>query len=176
MTSVAVEVMVVGTKSVELVKAFLVLCLYYNSPELFKQRRYHMLNTICVSLLHDVGIFARPTYSYNQADGTLKQDASSKDKGNDEYRELVLITYFVTVSTCLVLRRSIYARWTPYVEECCSLLENSLQEKHRRLALFARMNNKLDKIHHIVHAPEMPGQKSGVSQYVIQNYNVYYRT
>ena len=53
MTSVA-EVMVVGTKSVELVKAFLVLCLYYNSPELFKQRRYHMLNTICVSLLHDV--------------------------------------------------------------------------------------------------------------------------
>lgn len=168
MTSVAVEVMVVGTKSVELVKAFLVLCLYYNSPELFKQRRYHMLNTICVSLLHDVGIFARPTYSYNQADGTLKQDANSKDKGNDEYRELVLITYFVTVSTCLVLRRSIYARWTPYVEECCSLLENSLQEKHRRLALFARMNNKLDKIHHIVHAPEMPGQKSGVSQYVIQ--------
>lgn len=168
MTSVAVEVMVVGTKSVELVKAFLVLCLYYNSPELFKQRRYHMLNTICVSLLHDVGIFARPTYSFNQAEGTLKQDIGSKDKGNDEYRELVLITYFVTVSTCLVLRRSIYARWTPYVEECCSLLENSPQEKHRRLALFARMNNKLDKIHHIVHAPEMPGRKSGASQYVIQ--------
>ncbi|KAL6453786.1 WAR1 Transcriptional regulator WAR1 [Candida maltosa Xu316] len=166
--TIAVEVMVVGTKSVELVKAFLVLCLYYNSPELFKQRRYHMLNTICVSLLHDLGIVVRPTYSYNQQEGTIKQDIPVVGQSNDEYRSLVLTTYFTTVSICLVLRRSIYARWTSYVEECCTALENSPQEKYQTLALFARMNNKLDKIHHIIHAPEVPERPSNASNYIIQ--------
>lgn len=72
-----------------------------------------MLNTICVSLLHDLGIFARPIYSFNQLEGTVRQETPTAEKMNDEYRSLVLITYFSTVSICIVLRRSIYVKWTP---------------------------------------------------------------
>ncbi|RCK56555.1 Transcriptional regulator WAR1 [Candida viswanathii] len=166
--SITIEVMVVGTKSVELVKAFLVLCLYYNSPELFRQRRYHMLNTICVSLLHDLGIFARPIYSFNQQEGTVRQETPSTEKMNDEHRSLVLITYFSTVSICIVLRRSIYVKWTQYVEECCSALENSPEEKYRRTALFARMNYMLEKIHQLIHSSDAAERTSTASRYVIQ--------
>ncbi|KAK6894246.1 Transcriptional regulator WAR1 [Candida tropicalis] len=166
--SIAVEVMVVGTKSVELVKSFLVLCLYYNSPELFRQRRYHMLNTICVSLLHDLGIFARPIYSFNQSEGTVRQETPTAEKMNDEYRSLVLITYFSTVSICIVLRRSIYVKWTPYVEECCSILENSSEEKYNRIALFARMNYMLEKIHNLIHSSDVSERTSNAARYVIQ--------
>lgn len=76
--SVCDEVMVVGRKTVELIKSMLILTLYYNSPELFRQRRYHLLNNICVSLLHDLGIVARPSYSFDNSDGSLKKIPSRK--------------------------------------------------------------------------------------------------
>lgn len=141
--SVCDEVMVVGRKSVELVKSMLILTLYYNSPELFRQRRYHLLNNICVSLLHDLGIVARPSYSFDNNDGSLKQNPEQET--GDEYKSIVLIIYFSTVSICLILRRAIYIKWTPYVEECCVALENSSELKYRKLALFARINAALEK-------------------------------
>ncbi|CAK9438837.1 uncharacterized protein LODBEIA_P30610 [Lodderomyces beijingensis] len=161
--SVCDEVMVVGTKSVELIKSILVLSLYYNSPEMFRQRRYHLLNTVCVSLLHDLGIVARPMYSFT--DGAVKQDLEQKT--NEEYRSLVLIIYFNTVSICLILRRSIYIKWTSYVEECCAMLENSQFEKYRKLALFARINAALEKIHHIIHSSDMDDRRTSTSSYII---------
>ena len=161
--SVCDEVLVVGTKSVELIKSILVLSLYYNSPELFRERRYHLLNTICVSLLHDLGIVARPTFTFT--DGSVKQDSESEP--SEEYRSLVLIIYFNTVSICLILRRSIYIKWTSYVEECCCTLEKSQFEKYRNLALFARINAALEKIHHIIHSSEMDDKRSSTSDYII---------
>ncbi|KAI3404657.2 WAR1 [Candida oxycetoniae] len=161
--SVCDEAMVVGTKSVEVIKSILVLSLYYNSPELFRQRRYHLLNTICVSLLHDLGIVSRPTYTFTE--GTLKQDAEPKT--SEEYRSLVLIIYFNTVSICLILRRSIYIKWTSYVEECCRILENSSQEKYRKLALFARINSALENIHHITHSSELDDKRPSTSMFIV---------
>ncbi|KAI5966613.1 WAR1 [Candida theae] len=164
--SVCDEVMVVGKKTVELIKSMLVLTLYYNSPELFRQRRYHLLNNICVSLLHDLGIVARPSYSFDNNDGSLKKNPEQKT--SDEYKSLVLIIYFSTVSICLILRRAIYIKWTPYVEECCVALENSPEMKYRKLALFARINAALEKIHHIIHSPEVSDRRISSSQYMIQ--------
>ncbi|KAI5956637.1 cnxG [Candida margitis] len=164
--SVCDEVMVVGRKSVELIKSMLILTLYYNSPELFRQRRYHLLNNISVSLLHDLGIVARPSYSFDNSDGSLKQNPEQKT--SEEYKSIVLIIYFSTVSICLILRRAIYIKWTPYVEECCIALENSSEEKYRKLALFARINAALEKIHHIIHSPEIGDKRVSSSQYMIQ--------
>ncbi|KAI5961271.1 WAR1 [Candida pseudojiufengensis] len=164
--SVCDEVMVVGKKSVELVKSLLILSLYYNSPELFRQRRYHLLNTICVSLLHDLGIVARPLYSFDNKDGAVKK--KSEPKTGEEYRALALIIYFNTISICLILRRSIYIKWTPYVEECCSMLENSSEKKYQKLALFARINAALEKIHYIIHSPENGDRTVSTSQFIIQ--------
>lgn len=164
--SVCDEVMVVGRKSVELVKSMLILTLYYNSPELFRQRRYHLLNNICVSLLHDLGIVARPSYSFDNNDGSLKQNPEQET--GDEYKSIVLIIYFSTVSICLILRRAIYIKWTPYVEECCVALENSSELKYGKLALFARINAALEKIHHIIHSPEIGDKRVSTSQYMIQ--------
>ncbi|EGW34766.1 uncharacterized protein SPAPADRAFT_145213 [Spathaspora passalidarum NRRL Y-27907] len=162
--TVTFEIMVAGTKSDELIKSCLILCLWYNSPELFRQRRYHLLNTICVSLLHDLGIISRRTYSFREV-----QLGADPSKGNTEYRSLILIIYFTTVSICLILRRTIYVKWTPYVEECCSILENSPEPRYRNLALFSRLNHCLDKIHHILHAPEISETRTSTSSYIIHD-------
>ncbi|KAG7661413.1 WAR1 [[Candida] subhashii] len=165
--TVSVEVMVAGTKSDELIKSCLVLCLWYNSPELFRQRRYHLLNTICVSLLHDLGILSRSTYLYNNGVGSVTEKVDP-NKGNNEYRALILTIYFTSISICLILRRRIYVRWTPYVEECCCVLEKSSEERYRKLALFSRLNHMLDKIHHIIHAPDTAEKRTSTSSYIIQ--------
>lgn len=162
------EVLGVGAKLVELIQALLILCVWYNSPELFRQRRYHMLNTLLVLMLHDLGIVSRPNHYYNTENGMFKMDkTSAANEVSIEYRSLVLVLYFSTVSICLILRRSVYVKWTPYVEECCQMLEALPEARYNNLALFSRLSCHLDKIHHIVHSQDILWVETP-STYVIQ--------
>lgn len=147
--TLSLEVLAVGLKLVELIQALMLLCVWYNLPELFRQRRYQLLNSLLVLMLHDLGIFNRPTYHYN---GLGVGPAGPLPPVLLEHRALVLVLYFSTVSICLILRRTIYVKWTPYVEECCAILEKELDPRWYKLAVFLRLLNTLDRIHHIVHA------------------------
>lgn len=163
--SIALEAVVVGTKSQEIVKSLLLLCLWYNSAELFRQRRYHLLNGLCVTLFHDLGATGKPQYSFKNDLATMAmsfaQDASV------EYRSLILILYFTTVSICLILRRSIYVKWTAYVEDCCASLENSGNIRWIRTALIARLCRELDRIHHSIHQCDSASTSSSTIKYLI---------
>lgn len=165
---IVTEVMVAGTKTVEMLKSLILLSLWYNSPEFFKLRRYHILNCVAVTLLHDLGIVNRTTYAYNVNDRQLQR--SGDDFSSLEYRLLILILYFSTVSICLILRRAIFVKWTPYVNECCTVLENTGDEKYRQLAMFLRLNHELERIHHIVHAPEAYDSKIRLSRYSLAEF------
>lgn len=166
--AVCTEIMVWGSKSVELVKSLILLSLWYNSPEFFKQRRYHILNTVSVSLLHDLGIVSRPSYTYLAENKTIIKQQEQHTA--IEYRALIMILYISTVSICLILRRNIYVKWTPYVNECCLCLEKEDSDRFRNLAIFLRLNHELERIHHIVHAPDSVENKSAVSKYVIKEF------
>lgn len=166
--AISTEIMVWGSKSVELVQSLILNTFWYNSPEFFKQRRYHILNNVSVSLLHDLGIVSRPSYTY-----LCERKAIEKQQTQEtsiEYRALIMILYISTVSICLILRRNIYVKWTPYVSECCSVLENDESDRFRDLGTFLRLNHELERIHHIVHAPEMIENKTKVSKYVIAEF------
>lgn len=157
--SIAIEVMVVGTKSIELVKAVLLLCLWYNTPELFRNRRYHLLNTIAVTMLHDLGIINRPVLNFRNDDGIFLENENNKQISL-EYQSLILILYSTTVSICLMLRRTIYVKWTPFIESCCVNLELSNIARWQELAVFLRLSNLLDKIHQVVHSAEFAERPS----------------
>lgn len=170
MEAVCNEVLVWGSKSVELIKSLILLSLWYNPPELFKQRRYHILNTVAVSLLHDLGIVSRPSYAYLTENRTIVK--LQEEHTSIEYRALIMILYISTVGFCLILRRNIYVKWTPYVNECCSLLEKEGNERYNDLATFLRLNHELERIHHIVHSPEASENRAKVSKYVISEFQV----
>ncbi|KAL7665577.1 Zn(2)-C6 fungal-type domain-containing protein [[Candida] zeylanoides] len=153
--SITTEVLVAGSKSEELICSLLLLCHWYNTPELFRHRRYHLLNVLSVTMLHDLGIVGKPTYSFGKRNTISQSEQIENEDKKVEYRKLIMILYFSTVSICLILRRTIYVKWTPYVEECCSILETSGNETSVNLALFSRLSHELDRIHHIIHAPEI---------------------
>lgn len=148
--AVVKQVLVYGAKSVELVKSLILLSLWYNSPEFFKLRRYHILSSVAVALVHDLGIVSKKTFSYsfNCHD---PNNIMSLDSPSLEYRALVMVLYFSTVSICMILRRAIYTRWTPFVDECCRLLEQSSLEEHKAIAVLLRLNREFERIHHMVH-------------------------
>lgn len=150
--SVVMEIMVAGAKTVELLKCLILLSLWYNSPELFKLRRYHILNNVAVTLLHDLGIVKRSSFSYSDNKKVIQK--SDGQYRSLEYRTLIMILYFSTVNICLILRRAVFVKWTPYVNECCELLEKYGSDPWKNLAVFSRLNHQLERIHHIIHSPD----------------------
>ncbi|KAM9904005.1 hypothetical protein OXX69_007722 [Metschnikowia pulcherrima] len=167
--SITQEILVNGSKSVELVKCLILLSAWYNTPEFFKARRYHILNQMAVTLLYDLGIVNRQAFTYSGETKTIKKSESSF---NDiEYRMLVMTLYCSSVGFCLILRRAIFVKWTPYVEECCSLLEKHQDRRYRNIALFSRLTRELEKVHHIVHSPECFVTNPRVSTYTMTELN-----
>lgn len=161
---IVIEVMVAGTKSVELLKALILFSLWYNSPEFFKLRRYHILNCVAVTLLHDLGIVNRTSFAYN-SDAKLIQRSDENYKSL-EYRSLIMILYFSTVSICLILRRTIFVKWTPYVNECCEMLEQLGNDNYKSLANFLRLNHELERIHSIIHLQD-GAERTKLSKYTL---------
>lgn len=165
--AIVFEVLVAGSKSVELIKTLLLLCLWYNTPELFKNRRNHLLNTLSVSLLHDLGIVGRPLTDSD--DETTAITVNNEHYSKSDYQRLIMTLYFSTVCICLTLRRRIYVKWTPLVEECCSVLEKSQNPGDVRIGLFLRLSNQLEKIYILVHLADFSDRKPSFSKYIIRD-------
>ncbi|GEQ67069.1 hypothetical protein JCM33374_g732 [Metschnikowia sp. JCM 33374] len=169
MDSVMREILVAGSKSVELIKCLILLSVWYNTPEFFKARRYHILNQMAVTLLYDLGIITRQSFTYSGESKTMK---NSEDSTSDlEYRLLILTLYCSTVGFCLILRRAIYVKWTAYVEECCSILETREEPCYKNIALFSRLTRELEKVHHVVHSPECFSTNPRISTYTMSEFN-----
>lgn len=157
-SAVVNEILVSGSKSLQLVKCLILLAVWYNSPECFKLRRYHVYVSIGMSILHDMGYVKKPV------DDKKKSDVDSDDQ-DPEYRVLVLTLYLCSVSFSLILRRTIHVKWTTNVEECCAFLENCDEPSYRKLAYFLRLHRELERIYHLLHSSEAVGGTTKVSEY-----------
>ncbi|KAH3671952.1 hypothetical protein OGAPHI_000138 [Ogataea philodendri] len=148
------EVLSIGDKSLSLVKSMLLYCIWYVPPELFHHRRYHMFNSLCVSMMHDLGLTGRPYFFYSKEDGAVKKKAAVafEDPENLEGKGLLLLTYLNTVSISLFLRRRMPVQWSDYCEQCCSDLESTSDKRNTIIAIYARLNHILERIHFGIHS------------------------
>lgn len=157
--SIAVEILVAGSKSVELIKALILLNIWYNTPEIMRNRRYHMLNSLSVSLLHDLGVNGNPEILLKKSETVTL-----------EYRRLTLILYVITVNICIMLKRTIYVKWSTYVDESCHLLLNSKDNGDLQLAVLARLCYQVEKIQNIVHVSDVKERHTSAFKYVISQF------
>lgn len=143
------EVLVAGNKSIELLKSLLTLCVWYNSPEVFHHRRYHIINSLCLTMIHDLALSGRPYFFYNREEGSIRR--ASLDKADTkECARLMLMVYLTTIAICLFLRRKIYVSWSENVEEAFLLLRSSSSPQDKAIALYASLNHLLEKIFYSV--------------------------
>lgn len=156
------ELLVSGTKSVELIKCLIILSVWYNTPECFRLRRYHIFTNIAMIILHDLGITKKPAFEEKYKD---KAELIEVEDPDPEYCVMILSLYICTVSFCFILRRSIHVKWTAYVEQCCTKLEKSGSEEYKTLAHLLRLSHELDRVYNLVHSTDAIGGKGRISKY-----------
>ncbi|KAL2798600.1 hypothetical protein BJX66DRAFT_35788 [Aspergillus keveii] len=125
--TVAERVIVKGEKSLDLVQALIVSCLFYTPPENFEEIKFYQLAQLAVAVGMDIGM-------NRKASGKLKpfnllkeviKNSPTADPDSPESRRTWLGCYFISVQTSSALRRPILVRWLPYMDECVEILEVS---------------------------------------------------
>lgn len=154
------QILIAGNKTEELLKSVMLMGFWYNTPELVKHRRFHILNALSISMLHDLGIVSKADQKKPLLDNHLI---------SLQERKIVMLLYISTVSTCLILRRTVYVQWTPYVEECCKFLENSGEKELLNLAIFSRLNQLLEKTHNLLHG-DSSGDNTLATSYIVKDF------
>lgn len=162
------QVLIIGNKSVELLKCLSLLSIWYNTAELFHNRRYHIINSLCINMVNDLGFTGRPYYIANKNEGSLSRVDNVHTK--DEHRSLVMITYASSVGYSLFLRRRLLVTWTPFMEECFQILKISEDINLRTISVFAKLSSFLEKIHSFV-TPGGDSDNFSLLQYFQQEFN-----
>ena len=149
--SISLEILLIGNKSLQLLKNTILYCFWYSPPELFHHRRYHMFSSLCVSMAHDLGISGRPYFFYNKDDGSVKKTSMTALHRKIELKSLVLVVYLLYMSISLFLKRIVFLQWTDHLEECCVMLENTNMRSHKLIVIYAKMNHLMEMIYTNIH-------------------------
>jgi hypothetical protein len=144
------EILLQGNKTVELLKSLLVWTIWYNTPEMFHQRRYHIFSALCVSMCFDLGLTGRPYYVVDKNDGSFQRTRVLEEPQKEEYRCLVLTVYCLTTSYSIFLRRRLSVPWSSYMEECVQVLKMSQDSRHRTVAVFAKLTSMMEQVENLV--------------------------
>ncbi|EGV65778.1 hypothetical protein CANTEDRAFT_92110 [Yamadazyma tenuis ATCC 10573] len=150
------NLLIAGSKSDEILQGLVLLSFWFNSPELVRQKRFHLLNSLAISLLHDLGL--------------LDREADIAPEVSLQRCKLIAVIYTSAVSTCLILRRSIYVRWTAHVERCCQILEAHPLVKVRNLSTCARLCRILERINTLVHNSESAVDDTTATLYMMSDF------
>ncbi|KAI9372113.1 hypothetical protein BJX61DRAFT_542997 [Aspergillus egyptiacus] len=124
--TISERVIVRGEKSLDLVQALLVSCIFYTPPENFEEIKFYQLAQLAVNVGMDIGLYRKSSKAkpFNLMKEVVKHPPST-DPDSPEARRAWLGCYYVSVQTSSALRRPILVRWLPYMDDCVAILENS---------------------------------------------------
>ncbi|KAJ9246681.1 transcriptional regulator family: Fungal Specific TF [Paecilomyces variotii] len=126
---IAERVLVKGEKTLELVQALLVACLWYPPPDHFEELKFYQLIHMAAILGMDIGMNRRTRTKHKPPFGVwreiLGKKASSLDPDAPETRRAWAGCYFMALLSTFALRRALLVRWSPYMDECLDIFQNS---------------------------------------------------
>ncbi|KAK3501142.1 hypothetical protein B0T13DRAFT_243666 [Neurospora crassa] len=128
----AEEVMVTGTKSLELVQAIQVATIWYWPPERFEELKFYQLLHIAAVMAIDLGLGRKRQPRGGLRNGmpsTLRDKIMYRppppDPTSIESRRAWLTCYFLATNTSMALHRPNLIRWSWFMEESVKILETS---------------------------------------------------
>lgn len=121
--SITMEIMVVGSKSFELVQCLTLMMIWYNNCELAFNQKYHLLISMAVSIANDIGINDGPFTRVSSLDTyeSIMRPNVLMDPKSRECRKLWLVIYFQQVNMSSLLKKPVTITWNAYLQECCDL-------------------------------------------------------
>jgi hypothetical protein len=119
-----------GAKSLELIQAMQVQCLWYKPPEKAAQTNFYQIIHMAAVMGLDIGLNkrfnaakARRGFGGPHAHCAPGTQNLPQDSGTIEARRAWLGCYYLCASASMVLRRPNLVRWTNYMNECIEVLE-----------------------------------------------------
>jgi len=120
-----------GEKTLEIIQALHVSTLWYWPPEHFEELKFYQLIHIAAVMAIDIGIGkkSKSLKNKNMNSGLWRDHPWRKtpypDPESIEARRAWLACYFLCCNAAMGLRRLNLIRWTPFMADCLSVLENS---------------------------------------------------
>lgn len=145
------ETMILGNKSLELLKCLILLNMWYNTPEMHHHQKSHLITHLCTTLAIDLGL-GGTTYENHHASDGIKYDRILRpylllNPQTPECRKLWLCVYISSINISTIIKRPVFLMWSKYTEECCSVLEQPERSiTERKVAALARLNHLHEEI------------------------------
>ncbi|PBP26492.1 c6 zinc finger domain containing protein [Diplocarpon rosae] len=118
-----------GDKSLELIQAIIVSCLWYWPPEHFEELKFYQLIHIASVMAIDIGMSKKSKLQKSTAAGLFRDNSWRRtpypDPESLESRRTWLSCYFLCCNASMGLRRPNLIRWTTFMAECVEVLETS---------------------------------------------------
>lgn len=160
--TIVYEIMILGRKTLELLRCLLLVNLWYNTPEMFHQQKAHLITHMAITMAIDLGLSGGYSNScspppnpssagVNRTREHIKYDRLIRphvlqDPLTNECRKLWLCVYICSINVSTVIKKPVYMMWSKYTEECCEILEKSPHSDERRVATIARLNHTLEQL------------------------------
>ncbi len=118
-----------GDKTLELIQALIVSCLWYWPPEHFEELKFYQLIHIASVMAIDIGMNKKSKLQKTKVAGLFRDNPWRRtpfpDSESTESRRTWLACYFLCCNASMGLRRPNLIRWTPFMKECIEVLETS---------------------------------------------------
>lgn len=162
------ETMILGNKTLELLKCLLLINLWFNTPEIHQHQKTHLITHLCTTMAIEMGLGG---VNIEPQGNGIRYDRMMRpflllNPQTYECRRLWLSVYISSINLSMIMRRPIYLVWSKYTEECCSFLEKHGGVDDRKVASVARINHLHEEITHAlqsddgIHPPDINDPKT----------------
>lgn len=144
------ETMILGNKTLELLKCLLLVNAFINTPETHQHQKTHLITHLCTTMAIDMGLGGvniEPQHSAGIRYDRILRPYLLINPHTYECRKLWLCVYISSINLSMIMKRPVYLMWSKYTEECCELLERPETSQYdKKIAKVARINHLHEEI------------------------------
>lgn len=115
-------------KSLELVQALIICCLWYSSPERIEELNVYQLVHAAVVMAIDLGMnkqVPKKKMNFRSIQEATRRIPISFNADGIETRRTWICLYFLSVLVSMSFKREILLRWNQHMDECLEIMEGS---------------------------------------------------
>ncbi|KAK9377831.1 uncharacterized protein V1513DRAFT_372174 [Lipomyces chichibuensis] len=152
---VSEQVFVVGNKTLDLIQCLMIMCLWYNPPEIYECNKVNIFTNCAVTLARDLGLHKPPRFQSHRKVETLFRAVQPVDTQSFECRRIWLGLFVASCLLKMLFRDADVIRWSPYLDQCCDVLDvKDAVPSDYALVRLARLHRIIENIGDIFHSSD----------------------
>ncbi|KAK9494614.1 hypothetical protein V1508DRAFT_382223 [Lipomyces doorenjongii] len=149
---VSEQVFVVGNKTLDLIQCLMIMCIWYNPPEIYEYNKVNMFTNCAVTLARELGLHKPPRFQSHRKVESIFRALQPVDTQSLECRRIWVGLFVASCVLSMLFRDADVIRWSPYLDQCCDVLDvKDGVPSDRTLVRLARLHRIIENIADIFH-------------------------